>query len=69
MSSGTSGGILVWALWMLRKNAENPAGALYGRDAEKARDIKFITQTEGNHFIFWEEPEKAIQQYSVAINL
>ncbi|KAH0830190.1 hypothetical protein J3R83DRAFT_1545 [Lanmaoa asiatica] len=69
MSSGTSPGVLVWAVWVLRKYVENPPEALYGRDAEKARDIKFITQTEGNHFIFWEDPEKAIQQYSVAIDL
>ncbi|KAF8437541.1 hypothetical protein L210DRAFT_3545979 [Boletus edulis BED1] len=70
MSSGTSPGVLVWALWMLRKYAEKgPPPALYGSDAEKARDIKFIAQTEGNHFIFWEDPEKAIQQFSVAINL
>lgn len=69
MSSGTSGGALIWALWMLRKYADDPPKALYGSDAEKARDIKFITQTEGNHFVFWDDPEKAIQQYSVAINL
>ncbi|KAG8217138.1 hypothetical protein J3R82DRAFT_5196 [Butyriboletus roseoflavus] len=69
MSGGTSSGALVWALWTLRKYAENSPKVLYGIDAEKARDIKFITQTEGNHFIFWEDPEKAIQQYGVAINL
>lgn len=69
MSSGTSPGVLIWALWALRGYAENSPKAIYGSDAEKVRDIKFITQTEGNHFIFWEDPEKAIQQYSVAINL
>ncbi|KAF8437537.1 hypothetical protein L210DRAFT_3545965 [Boletus edulis BED1] len=69
MSGGTSPGVFTWCLWMLRKYAEKPPPALYGSDAEKARDIKFIAQTEGNHFIFWEDPEKAIQQYSVAINL
>jgi pimeloyl-ACP methyl ester carboxylesterase len=68
MSSGTSAGALIWPLWRLRKCAESPE-AVYGSGAERARDIKFITQTEGNHFIFWEDPEKAIQQYSVAINL
>ncbi|KAF8553576.1 hypothetical protein OG21DRAFT_1485318 [Imleria badia] len=69
MSSGTSPGVLVWAMWMFRKCVEDPPEALYGSGAEKARDIKFVTQTEGNHFIFWEDPEKAIEQYSVAINL
>ena len=69
MSGGTSSGALVWPLWMLRKHAEESPEALYGSGAEKARDIKFVTQTEGNHFIFWEDPEKVIQQYNVAINL
>lgn len=68
MSSGTSAGMLVWPLWMLRKYVENPK-ELYGSDAEKARDIKSIIQVEGNHFIFWEDPEKAIQHYSASINL
>ena len=69
MSGGTSSGALVSTLWRLRKYVEESPEALYGSGAEKARDIKFITQTEGNHFIFWEDPEKAIQQYSAAINL
>ncbi|KAI9570497.1 hypothetical protein HD554DRAFT_2170104 [Boletus coccyginus] len=69
MSGGTSSGALIWPLWMLRKYAENPPAELYGSDAEKARDVRFITQTEGNHFIFWEDPEQAIRQYTVAINL
>ncbi|KAI9570776.1 hypothetical protein HD554DRAFT_312109 [Boletus coccyginus] len=45
MSDGTSSGALTWPLWMLRKYAENPPAELYGSDAEKARDIRFITQT------------------------
>ncbi|KAI9570775.1 hypothetical protein HD554DRAFT_2169917 [Boletus coccyginus] len=69
MSGGTSSGMAVWLLWMLRKYAENPPEELYGSGAEKARDIKFITQTKGNHFVFWEDPEEAIRQYNVAINL
>jgi len=69
MSSGTSSGALIWPLRMLRKYAENPPAELYGSDAEKARDIRIITQAEGNHFIFWEDPEEAIRQYNVAINL
>ena len=69
MSSGASSGALIWLLWMLRKYAEGPPEELYGSDAEKARDIRFIIQTEGNHFIFWEDPEEAIRQYDVAINL
>ncbi|KAG9318035.1 hypothetical protein JVU11DRAFT_98 [Chiua virens] len=68
MSSGTSPGMVVWALWMLRKHAANPKEH-YGDDAEKARDIKFVFQTEGNHFIFWDDPQKAIQQYGHAIML
>ncbi|KAF8549454.1 hypothetical protein OG21DRAFT_1515173 [Imleria badia] len=69
MCSGTSPGAVIWAMWMFRKYVEDIPEALYGSDAEKVRDIKCITQTEGNHFIFWEDPEKAIEQYSVAINL
>ena len=69
MSGGTSAGALVWALWMLREYVDNPPKVLYGRNAEKARDIQFITHTEGNHFIFWEDPEKAIQQFTAAISL
>ena len=69
MSGGTSSGELVWALWMLRKYAENSPEVFYGRNAEKARDIQFITHTEGNYFIFWEDPEKAIQQFTAAISL
>lgn len=69
MSSGTTAGMLVWTVWIFRKYVENPPEGPYGSDAEKARDIKFVTQTEGNHFVFWEDPEKAIQQYSVVINL
>ena len=69
MGSGTSPGVVIWLLWTLRKYAENPPEELYGSDAERARDIKFIIQTEGNHFIFWEDPEEAIRQYSATINL
>ena len=69
MSGGTSAGALVWAIWMFRKYVDDPPKELYGSDAEKARDIKFVTHTEGNHFIFWEDPEKAIQHYDIAINL
>ena len=68
MGSGTSAGVLVWPLWEFRRYLEDPKG-LYGPDAEKARDIKIINHAEGNHFIFWEDPEKAIQQYTTSINL
>lgn len=68
MSSGRSGGVLVWPLWLLRMYLKDPT-ELYGSDAKKARDVECIIQPEGNHLIFWEDPEKAIQQYSASINL
>ena len=68
MSSGTSSGTLIWALWPFGKYVENPE-VFYGRDAEKVRDIKCVAQTEGNHFIFWDDPAKAIAQYGGSIAL
>ena len=68
MSSGTSPGMFLWPVWVLGKHAENPE-PFCGPGAEKARDVKFVNQKEGNHFIFWENPEKAIQQYKGCINL
>ncbi|KAG1768490.1 hypothetical protein EDD22DRAFT_949438 [Suillus occidentalis] len=41
----------------------------YGLDAEKARDVKFNFQARGNHFVFWDEPELALDQYIATINL
>jgi len=67
MSSGASAGTLVSTIWLLRKHLEDPPEALFGSHAEKARDVKFV-QAEGNHFIFWDDPEKAIQQFTAAIN-
>jgi len=61
-------GLLVWASGMLRKYLENPK-EFYGPDAEIARDIKIGEQAKGNHFIFWDDPEKAMGQYTAAAKL
>jgi pimeloyl-ACP methyl ester carboxylesterase len=68
MCGGTSPNVIVWTLHELRKCLADPK-PIYGPDAEKARDVKFKFQTEGNHFIFWDEPEVALEQYIAAINL
>lgn len=68
MCGGASPGVIVWALHELRKCLANPK-PIYGPYAEKARDLKFKFQTEGNHFIFWDEPEVALEQYIATINL
>ncbi|KAG1831370.1 hypothetical protein EV424DRAFT_1373125 [Suillus variegatus] len=68
MCGGASPGAIVWALHEFRKCLADPK-PIYGPDAEKARDVKFKFQTEGNHFIFWDEPEVAIEQYIATINL
>ncbi|KAG2150283.1 uncharacterized protein EDB93DRAFT_1142546 [Suillus bovinus] len=68
MCGGASPGVIVWALHELRKCLADPK-PIYGPDAEKARDVKFKFQTEGNHFIFWDEPEVALKQYIATINL
>jgi len=53
MNSGTSPGAAIWVLWTLHNYAENPPGSeeLCGGDAERARDIGFVTQAEGNHYL------------------
>ncbi|KAG1726074.1 uncharacterized protein EDB91DRAFT_1264104 [Suillus paluster] len=68
MSGGASPGVLVWALYELGKCLADPKPN-YGPDAETARDVKFKFQTEGNHFVFWDEPEAALGQYIATINL
>lgn len=68
MCGGASPGVLVWALHELRKCLANPK-PVYGLDAEKARDVKFNFQSEGNHFVFWDKPELALDQYIATINL
>ncbi|KAG2141235.1 hypothetical protein DEU56DRAFT_795856 [Suillus clintonianus] len=68
MSGGASPGVLVWALHELKKCLADPK-PMYGPDAERARDVKFKFQTEGNHFIFWDEPEVALEHYIATINL
>lgn len=68
MCGGASPGVLVWALQELRKCLADPK-PIYGPDAEKARDVKFNFQAAGNHFVFWDEPELALDQYIATINL
>ncbi|KAG0699934.1 hypothetical protein DFH29DRAFT_1070433 [Suillus ampliporus] len=68
MSGGASSGALVWALYELRKCLADPE-PMYGPDAEKARDVKVKFHTEGNHFVFWDEPQVALEQYITTINL
>ncbi|KAG1800612.1 uncharacterized protein BJ212DRAFT_1400214 [Suillus subaureus] len=68
MCGGASPGILVWASQELRKCLADPK-PMYGPDAEEARDVKFNFQTEGNHFVFWDEPEVALDHYIATINL
>jgi hypothetical protein len=68
MSGGASPGILVWALWELRKSFADPK-PMYGPDAEKGRNIKSICHSEGNHFNFWDEPQTALSSYIATINL
>ncbi|KAG1726060.1 uncharacterized protein EDB91DRAFT_1229168 [Suillus paluster] len=68
MSGGASPGALVWALYDLGKCLADPKPT-YGPDAEMARDVKLKFQTEGNHFVFWDEPEAALDQYIATINL
>ncbi|KAG1754477.1 hypothetical protein EDB19DRAFT_1626355 [Suillus lakei] len=68
MCGGESHGALVWVSHELRKCWTDPK-PFYGPDAEKARDVKFKFQTEGNHFVFWDEPEVALEQYVATINL
>ena len=68
MSGGTSAGIFIWVLWVLKKYAGNPR-TWYGQDAEKVRDINIIHHAEGNHCSFWDEPERTIQHYIASINL
>lgn len=68
MCGGASPGSVVWVLHELRKCLAEPK-PIFGPDAEKARDVKFKLQTEGNHFVFWDEPEVALEQYIATINL
>jgi hypothetical protein len=68
MCGGASPGGMVWVLHELRKCLADPK-PMYGLDAEKARDVKFKFQTEGNHFVFWDEPKVALEQYIATINL
>ncbi|KAG1842177.1 hypothetical protein DFJ58DRAFT_732166 [Suillus subalutaceus] len=68
MCGGTSPGVIVWALHEFKKCLADPK-PVYGPNAGKGRDLKFKFQTEGNHFIFWDEPEVALQQYIATINL
>ncbi|KAG0700746.1 hypothetical protein DFH29DRAFT_930661, partial [Suillus ampliporus] len=68
MSGGASSGALVWTLYELRKCLADPE-PMYGPDAEKARDVKVKFHTEGNHFVFWDEPQVALEQYITTINL
>lgn len=68
MCGGASPGGVVWVMHELRKCLAEPK-PIYGPDAEKARDVKFQFQTEGNHFVFWDEPEVALEQYIATINL
>lgn len=68
MCGRTSPGSVVWVLHELRKCLAEPK-PIYGSDAEKARDVGFKFQTEGNHFVFWDEPEVALEQYIATINL
>lgn len=65
---GASPGTIVWTLHELRECLADPK-PIYGPDSKKARDVKFKFQTEGNHFIFWDEPEVALEQYIAIINL
>ncbi|KAG2039745.1 hypothetical protein BDR03DRAFT_893622 [Suillus americanus] len=68
MCGGASPGLVVWALHELRKCLADPK-PIYGPDAERARDVKFNFQTGGNHFVFWDEPEVALDHYIATINL
>ncbi|KAG2338427.1 hypothetical protein BDR05DRAFT_969261 [Suillus weaverae] len=67
MCGGASPGFVVWVLHELRKCLADPK-PIYGPDAEMARDVKFKFQTEGNHFVFWDEPEVALEQYIATID-
>ncbi|KAG1739908.1 uncharacterized protein EDB91DRAFT_1134421 [Suillus paluster] len=68
MSGGASPGVLVWALYEIGKCLADPK-PVYGPDAKTARDVKLKFQTEGNHFVFWDEPQAALGQYIATINL
>ncbi|KAH7913177.1 hypothetical protein BJ138DRAFT_670150 [Hygrophoropsis aurantiaca] len=67
LTSGESPGIIIWGLWEFRRYLEDPT--LLAADAEKARDVKTMCPAEGNHFVFWDDPELAIRQFTECINL
>ncbi|KAH7912859.1 Alpha/Beta hydrolase protein [Hygrophoropsis aurantiaca] len=55
-------GVFLYGLWELEAVVDNPHSA-YGPKAEKARVVKFHYLPQGNHFVFWDDPEWALDQY------
>ncbi|KAF8643345.1 hypothetical protein AX16_009074 [Volvariella volvacea WC 439] len=62
---GTTPGILVYATWLLEDCAADPF-PVYG--GKKARDVQVTRSPSGNHFIFYDQPGTALEEFRRAIN-
>lgn len=65
---GTEGwGIFVFLVNEMEKALKNPS-SVFGKDAERARDFKVVRLERGNHFVFWDEPNWALDQFIACLD-
>ncbi|KAG6330794.1 hypothetical protein ID866_8295 [Astraeus odoratus] len=62
---GTEGtGVFIYTQNEMEKCLQGHPSVVFGEGAEKARDFKLTYLERGNHFVFWEEPQWALEQFS-----
>lgn len=65
---GTEGwGLFVFSVNEMERALKDPS-SVFGKDAERARDFKVVRLAKGNHFVFWDEPNWALDQFVASLN-
>ncbi|KIO11073.1 hypothetical protein M404DRAFT_127994 [Pisolithus tinctorius Marx 270] len=60
---GTKGlGLFIFFVNEMERALKDPS-SVFGEDAERAREFKVVRLDRGNHFVFWDEPNWALDQF------
>ena len=67
MCATESAGDFIYIMHELGRCLKVGPSVLFGEDAEKARDFQVTYLERGNHFMFWDEPRWALEQFRACI--
>ncbi|KAI6141790.1 hypothetical protein BKA82DRAFT_7225 [Pisolithus tinctorius] len=60
-------GVFIFLANEMERASKDPS-SVFGKEAERAREFKVVRLERGNHFVFWDEPSWALDQFIACLD-